>query len=38
MDTTEQLIKFLSERIQALEKENQNLQNIINILIINKNG
>jgi hypothetical protein len=38
MDTTEQLIKFLSERITALETENAKLQSIINILIINKNG
>jgi hypothetical protein len=38
MDTTEQLLKFLSDRIKALELENERLQNFINLLLINING
>jgi hypothetical protein len=36
MNSQEATIEYLLHRIEALEKKNQNLQNVINILIINK--
>lgn len=38
MDTTEQLLQFLADRIKALEQENARLQDFINLLLINING